>query len=121
MAILRHAEIQAQEKISRLSLGLQDYHTRNLDLEKALRDSNDAIARIKEDNKKLTSKVQDLEAKLDTSRKNAWRNAFKLMKTKAQVNTLLEEKQRKSDERAAVAQTISELEAACQRFRRRAV
>lgn len=38
-----------------------------------------------------------------------------------QVSTLLSEKQRSSDERAALVQNVAELEAACQQFRSRAV
>lgn len=121
MAILRRAEKQAQSKIDRLSLELEQYRTRNLELEQELRASKGLTEAAKKDKDKLASKVLDLQDKLDTALVNAVINNDKLMSTEAQVDTLLAEKQKSSDERTALVQNVSELEVACERFRRRAV
>lgn len=107
MAILRRAETQAQSEIGRLGLELLQSRTQVEELEKELRVSKDAIESAKKDNNKLAYKVRNMEAKLKS--------------TEAQVSTLLAEKQRSFDEHAALERNISDLETACQRFRRRAV
>lgn len=121
MAILRRAEKQTQSKIDSVSRELEWYRSQNFKLEHELRAFKTWAEVNKKEKNKLACKVQDLESKLSIARLDAFTKENKLKSTEAQVDTMLAEKQRSSDERAALVQNVSELEVACQRFRRRAV
>lgn len=106
--------------MDRVRYKLQECHRWCRELEMRFRLSDNLVESFRKDNKKLTSEVQDLEAKLRIAQEDASLDKAKLKSTEAQVNTLVAEKQRGSDERVALVQHVSELEVACQQFRHRA-